>query len=253
MAPTIFFTPGGWHDPSCFDSVRSILSTRGFETEASPLATVGCNDASVGVFDDAKQVRSALTKLVDAGKEVVLVPHSYGGIVVSNAVEGLGIHQRASNGKEGGVIMILYLAACAIPAKTSFLMNYGGSYPDTWIVSEDELFVMPDKSLETFYADVEPSLANKAVASLRVIPLQTVRDVSAYEPWNEGFEVGYVFTEEDRALPMAAQKAGFSMFPAGSFNASLASSHSPFLSMPDTVADTIQNATEFVLKKRSST
>ncbi|KAI1739862.1 Alpha/beta hydrolase fold-1 [Xylaria scruposa] len=246
--PTVFFIPGAWHEPWVFDNVRSILSARGFETEASSLATVGSPDSSVGLHVDAAKIRSALTKLVDEGKEVVLVAHSYGGLVASNAVDGLGITQRAASGLKGGIIMILYLAAFAVPAGTDLVMNFGG-YAHWWNVSKG--FVTAMQPLEVFYADVESSLAEKAIASLKPMPLQMMKDISAYDPRGT-FEVGYIFAEKDQALPISAQDAMFSQFPAGSFSARLDSSHSPFLSMPDTLADTIENATKYVLAKRSS-
>jgi hypothetical protein len=112
--------------------------------------------------------------------------------------------------------------------------------------------VSPRQPLDLLYADVEPSLAEKAVSSLRPTPVRIAWDVSAHAPWSEGFDVGYVFTEEDKAVDISGQKAMFSLFPAGSFSASLISSHSPFFSVPDALADTIQDAAEFVLKRRAS-
>ncbi|TRX88533.1 hypothetical protein FHL15_010572 [Xylaria flabelliformis] len=248
-APTIFFIPGAWHEPWVFDSVRSILSARGFETKASSLATVGSTGPKVGLPVDAARIRSALTILVNEGKEVVLVAHSYGGIVASNSVNGLGIQQRATSGLKGGIIMILYLAAFAIPVGTDLLMNFGGSYAPWWDISKG--FFIPIQPLDVFYADVETSLAEKAVAALKPMPLKIVKEKSAYDPRGT-FEAGYIFAEKDQALPISAQNAMFSQFPAGSFSARLDSSHSPFLSMPETLADTIENATKYVLAKRSS-
>ncbi len=118
--PTIFFSPGGFHTPWIYDTVRRILSNRGFATEASYLVSVGTTDASVGMLSDAKHLRSLLTKTIDEGKEVVVVAHSYGGVIVSNAVDGLSVAQRAAEGKQGGILMILYLAALIIPAGKNF-------------------------------------------------------------------------------------------------------------------------------------
>ncbi|KAI1424667.1 Alpha/beta hydrolase fold-1 [Xylaria sp. FL1777] len=249
--PIIFFVPGAWHSPWVFDGVRSILSARGFGTETSSLATVGSADSSVGLSNDAAKVRSALTKLIDNGKEVILVVHSYGGVVASNAVQGLGIEQRTGNGVQGGIVMILYLAAFAIPTKTNFLTALGGSNLPWWKISEDGFF-MPIQPLDVFYADVEATLANKAVDALRKMPLRIATDISTYDPREESFEVGYIFAEEDQALPIGAQRAMFAEFPVGSFSASLTSSHSPFLSIPDTLVDVIQRAVEHVLGKRSA-
>jgi hypothetical protein len=134
--PTIFFTPGAWHEPWVFDSVRSALSARGFDSEVSPLVTVGCTDASVGLSADVAQTRSALMDVINQGKEVLVVAHSYGAIVASNAVEGLSVQQRAVGGKEGGVLMVLYLAGFVVPAKGSIMITLEGKYPPFWIISD---------------------------------------------------------------------------------------------------------------------
>lgn len=102
-----------------------------------------------------------------------------------------------------------------------------------------------------FYADVETSLANKAVDALVPMPIRTATDVSPFDPREGGFEVGYIFAEEDKAVPLPAQQALFTSFPAGSFSASLNSSHSPFFSIPDTLADTIEKAYKHALAKKS--
>ncbi|KAF2966766.1 hypothetical protein GQX73_g6790 [Xylaria multiplex] len=249
--PIIFFIPGAWHGPWVFDDVRSILSARGFGTEASSLTTVGSIDPRIGVLSDAAKIRSALIKIIDSGRELVLIAHSYGGLVVSNAVDGLGLRQRISKGLNGGVITILYLAAFAIPSKTSLLAAVGGSYLPWWGVSGDG-FVTPTNPADVFYADVETSLAEKAIASLKPVPIQIVKDISTFDPWNNGFEVGYIFAEEDQALHISDQRGMFAQFPAGSFSASLSSSHSPFFSMPGALADTIEAATKHALAKRLS-
>lgn len=135
--PTIFFIPGAWHGPWVYDDVRSVLSNRGYETASVALASVGTNDASIGMLDDTAKIRSALLKLVDAGKEVIIVAHSYGGVVASNSVHGgLSIDQRAAESKPGGIVILLYLCAFFTPVGSSLLMANNGEYFDWWNVTE---------------------------------------------------------------------------------------------------------------------
>lgn len=79
--------------------------------------------------------------------------------------------------------------------------------------------------------------------------MKSFNDKSSFEPWTAGFEMGYIFAEDDQAIPIDVQKQMQSAFPAGSFTASLKSSHSPFLSMPSKVADTLQQAVDQCVKK----
>ncbi|KAI1130614.1 Alpha/Beta hydrolase protein [Nemania abortiva] len=232
--PTVLFCPGGFHLPWVFDSVRGILSSRGFPTEATALLTVGATDRTIGMHDDAKNLRSVIEKMAEDGKEIILVGHSYGGLVASNAVEGLGVKQRAAEGKQGGILVIIYLSATVIPAGANLLADG---------------FIKAKNPLDIFYYGVEPTLAKKAVEALKPMPSDGLEEESRYEPWNQGIDVGYVFTTEDRTIPISAQQAMASRFPDGYFSASIVSGHSPFFTNPDDVADAIQNALECVRKK----
>lgn len=126
--PTVVFTPGAWHGPQSFDLVRAGLTLKGYESEAITLPSVGAEPATVGLEEDAAVLRSTIETLADAGKEVVVVVHSYGGMVGGNAIEGLGYKQRAANNEKGGVIMLVYLAAFAAPNATSLLDMLSGEY-----------------------------------------------------------------------------------------------------------------------------
>lgn len=144
ILPTVVFTPGAWHGTWAFDTVRSGLESLGYPTEAVALPSVGSTNASVGVADDAAALAAELATLTDAGKDVVMVCHSYGGVVASTAVEGYGQKNRSAAGLDGGVIMLVYMTAFAAPAGTSLLDALGGEYlwwmtPDSTV--SDSLFL----------------------------------------------------------------------------------------------------------------
>ncbi|KAI2630281.1 hypothetical protein GGS26DRAFT_558592 [Hypomontagnella submonticulosa] len=80
---------------------------------------------------------------------------------------------------------------------------------------------------------------------------QMAADKSTYTPFIESFEFGYIFTEKDQALDVSVQRSMFSQFPTGSFSASLISSYPPFLSIPDTLVDLIQDAINHMRAKKS--
>lgn len=135
ILPTVLFTPGAWHGTWAFDTVRSQLEALGYPTVAVALPSVGTTNASVGVADDAAALQAELTTLTDAGKDVVMVGHSYGGVVISVASEGYGYKNRSAAGLEGGVIMMVYMTAFAVPEQTSLLDGLGGEY--LWWMTPD--------------------------------------------------------------------------------------------------------------------
>ena len=60
--------------------------------------------------DDIAAIRSAVKSLVDQGRELVLVLHSGGGFLGSNAIEGLTLPPREKEGLAGGVKKIVFIA-----------------------------------------------------------------------------------------------------------------------------------------------
>ena len=124
--PTIVFAPGAWHTPDCFDTLRKELGTRGWTTEAVAYPSAGSEPPTKGVPEDSAALRSVLERLAEEGKEIVLVVHSYGGIVGQNASQGLGYKQRKAEGKTGGIIEFVYLAAFVAPKGLSIKAMFGG-------------------------------------------------------------------------------------------------------------------------------
>jgi pimeloyl-ACP methyl ester carboxylesterase len=126
--PIIVFAPGAWHTPDCFDITREQLHQRGWETEAVAYPSVGAEPPNKGLADDAAALRSTLEKIADEGKEIVLVVHSYGGLVGQNALMGLGLKQRQAIGKKGGVTIFIYLAAFVAPKGATIKAMLGGQF-----------------------------------------------------------------------------------------------------------------------------
>ncbi|KAG8159074.1 hypothetical protein KVR01_010735 [Diaporthe batatas] len=254
ILPTVVFTPGAWHGTWAFDTVRSQLEALGYSTEAVALPSVGNTDASVGLAEDAAALASELAMLTDAGKDVVMVCHSYGGIVASSAVEGFGYKDRSKTGLgENGVIMLVYMTAFAAPARTSLLDALGGQY--LWWMTPDASgdFITASNATQVFYADVaNETLIAEAVAGLKHEPARIFSDDNTYEPWNNGVEVGFFFTEQDQALPLATQQSIASQFPSGYVSYTMNSSHSPFMSMPEKVTEGIVLAAAKGLAKKAS-
>ena len=62
----------------------------------------------------------------------MLVAHSYGGLVAANAAEGFAKEQQAKEGRNGGIIMFVYLAAFVVPKGKGMVDMFGGQLP-SWI------------------------------------------------------------------------------------------------------------------------
>ena len=126
--PAVIFAPGAWHRASVFQLVQEALQRRGWWTDAIEYPSVGAEPPTKGIADDAAVLRAVLTNLADQGKQIVLVAHSYGGLVVANALRGLGYRQRKADGKAGGVVTVLYLAAFVLPIGMTCLKALNGKF-----------------------------------------------------------------------------------------------------------------------------
>lgn len=66
--------------------------------------------------------------MVDEERDIVVVAHSYGGVVASCAVEGLDVPALRRAGKIGGVIMLAYLSAFVLPKGASLMDGLHGQW-----------------------------------------------------------------------------------------------------------------------------
>ena len=119
LKPTILLIPGLWHTPECFDALRTELEEYAYETISRQLPSIDCADPSnQSAQSDADFIRSQLLlPLLDSGKRVVVVMHSYGGIPGSAAAYGLSEEERNKEGLKGGVVGLIFVASYVIPVE----------------------------------------------------------------------------------------------------------------------------------------
>jgi hypothetical protein len=87
-------------------------------------------------MEDADGIRSELNRLIkDESKEVLVIAHSYGGNVVSQAVDKeFAKEVRQREGSSGGVIRIVYMCAFLIPLGQSAASTFGGGPPPDTVI-----------------------------------------------------------------------------------------------------------------------
>lgn len=130
--PVFVLAPGAWHTPDAYEIVQGKLHAQGFETHAVAYPSVGAEPPNKGLFDDAAAVRAEIEVHANKGRQVIVVGHSYGGLVIAEAVKGLGYKQRTAEGQTGGVTLVVYLAAFVTPKGASILKMLGGQ-PLPWM------------------------------------------------------------------------------------------------------------------------
>lgn len=112
--PAIFLVHGAWHTPASYDPLVALLAARGYTTFRAHLpSSIGSTDAPTAtLYDDAGIVRSQLQRIIERqGRDVVVVAHSYGAVVVTEAVKpGMTRESRRALGKQGGVLGLFLIA-----------------------------------------------------------------------------------------------------------------------------------------------
>ncbi|KAJ5665392.1 uncharacterized protein N7477_007840 [Penicillium maclennaniae] len=237
--PIFVFVPGAWHTADTFDGIREMLSQKGFDTEAVPTPSVGAIPPNKGLHADIEFTKEFLRKLADKGRQIVLVTHSYGGMVGANAVEGLGYSQRSKAGSSGGVIMVVWMAAFVTPKGQSLLDMLGGNWLP-WMLPNDDGYTYSSQQETVFYHDMTPEAQQMAIAKLKGQPTQTFLEKVGYECWHDMPSM-YLFCDKDQALPLAFQEA-FAKVLGNPVTFHTDGSHSAFLSVPDQVIEALELA-----------
>ena len=71
-------------------------------------------------MDDIITVRKTVEDLVEHNKYVIMLMHSYGGSVGTEAVKDLDIQTRYKKSLKGGVLHLIYLCGFLLPKGTSY-------------------------------------------------------------------------------------------------------------------------------------
>ena len=174
------------------------------------------------LYDDARAVRQVLD---DTPGDKVVVGHSYGGIVITEA----------SAGAEG-VRHLVYLTAFMLEEGQA-LADVAGRTPPAWQVPDANGKTMSvDGAQEVFYNTCAPEIADAAAARLRPHTIASFVEPVRSVGWRD-VPSTYVICDLDHAIPVPAQEA---MAAHAGTTHRLPSDHSPFLTDPDAVADLIR-------------
>lgn len=113
--PAIIIVPGAFHRPIHYQRLVEHLSKAGFDALAVEMPSVNSSPPRPDWTADANAVREAIVKFLDKGQDVITVAHSFGGVAMSEGVQGLGLEQRVKSGFQTGVRKLVYMCAVALP------------------------------------------------------------------------------------------------------------------------------------------
>jgi pimeloyl-ACP methyl ester carboxylesterase len=216
--PTVVLVHGAWHGAWAWDELRKRLDDEGIATVAVDLPSIGPDpDVLTDMYADAATAREAIDA-VDG--PVVVVGHSYGGVVITEAAAG------AAN-----VTHLVYLTAFQLDDGESLLGLLGGQEPEWFTTPDGGRTIVPANPEHVFYNDCPPEVAAAAAARIQRMNRECFVQPIHQAAWHD-IPSTYVVCERDNAIPVFAQDNLAQR--AGSVRR-LDADHSPFLSMPDEV------------------
>ncbi|KAI9734755.1 MAG: hypothetical protein M1818_006742 [Claussenomyces sp. TS43310] len=207
--PTVVLVHGAWHTPPNYQSYIDALKAQGFTVHCPHLPS--CNGASpptASLAEDVACVRDVVKPLVEAGERVLMLLHSYGGAVGTDAVEGLTFFDRRAAGQLGGVIHLLYLCAYILqPGSTIFGVVKEAGMDHLWPQFVDNAAdgsTFPKDPVQLFFGSVDKDVVDKALPHLVRSPMSAFTAETKGAAWRS-VPATYVFTQQDYSVPRVYQ------------------------------------------------
>ncbi|WP_329295816.1 alpha/beta hydrolase [Streptomyces sp. NBC_01455] len=205
--PTVVLVHGAWSDSSSWSGVVKRLQGDGYKVSAPAMPLRDLSSDSAYLADYLKTVKGP----------IVLVGHSYGGAVITNAATG-----------NSQVKALVYVAAFA-PDKgestADLVAKFSGSHlsddpnaplptalsPVPFTQADGstgtDLYIKPDKYRDVFLSDqVNSAKAAELAATQRPITARAVGEPSGTPAWKT-IPSWYLVALEDHTLPAAAERA----------------------------------------------
>jgi pimeloyl-ACP methyl ester carboxylesterase len=228
--PTIVLVHGAFADASSWNGVIRILEKEGYPViaAANPLRSVKGDAEYVG--DIVASIKSP----------VVLVGHSYGGLVISEAANG-----------HSNVKSLVFVAAFA-PESGETGLGLTGKFPGSTLGGTlaapiplpgggNDLYIQQDKFPEQFAADVAKSEARLMAATQRPVADAALSEAATQPAWKT-VPSWFVYGDQDRNIPPPAMTFMAERAQSKETVIVKGASHVVMVSNPGVVAKTIEHA-----------
>ncbi|MCD7445700.1 alpha/beta hydrolase [Streptomyces lincolnensis] len=233
LKPTVVLVHGAFADSSSWNGVVDKLQSHGYPV-------VAASNPLRGLTVDSEYVRQLL---VSIDGPVVLVGHSYGGSVISNAAKGLD-HVRA-----------LVFVAAFLPEQGESAADLSGKFPGSTlgealhpvpVTRPDgskvaDLYIEKSKFHQQFAADVPAETAAIMAATQRPVADAALAEGASAPAWRD-IPSWVLIASEDRNIPASAQ--AFMAERAEATVVEVAASHAVSVSRPGDVARLINEAAQ---------
>lgn len=215
---------GGFVDGSGWEGVYRALRKDGY-------AVTVVQNPTISLSDDVRVTKQAIATLEGP---VLLVGHSYGGVVITEA---------GNDPKVAGLVYIAAFAPDSGESVSSLIKDPppGAPVPPILPPQDGYLFLDKAKFRASFAADVDPEKAEFMAASQVPWGVEALSGSITQPAWKTK-PSWYLVATDDRMIPPPAQR--FMSKRAGATVVEVPGSHSVYVSRPDAVAALIAKAAD---------
>lgn len=220
----IVLVHGGFVDGSGWQSVYTILKGKGYKVSIVQNPTTSLSE----------DVAATNRTIAAQDGPVILVGHSYGGVVITEA---------GNNPKVAGLAYIAAFAPDSGESVASLIKDPvpGAPVPPILPPQDGFLFLDPARFAASFAADVNAELAAFMADSQVPWGVPALEGAVSQPAW-KAKPSWYLIATDDKMIPPDAQRAMSKR--AGSKTVEVKGSHSVYVSQPEAVADLIARAAQ---------
>lgn len=166
--------------------------------------------------------------------------HSCGGCPGAAAAKGLSTKERKADGKTGGIIGLIFIAAFLLHQGECVFNCVGGKWEPWHCVDEKTGLIRPADPQTVMYGGVPEYLAADAASALLPLSLHVFTNPSPAPAWADAAYSGrraYIRCSQYICLPTFVQDIMVEASGVDWIKKTFDRSHSPFLSCPSELAD----------------
>jgi pimeloyl-ACP methyl ester carboxylesterase len=222
-ATNIVLVHGGWADASGWNKQIPVLRDAGHKV-------IGVQLPTHSLSDDVETVKRAIAHI---GGPVILVGHSYGGEVITNAAYNnpnvTGLVYIAAFAPDEGQSLSSFVDPSKFP-KELFLVDSGGF-----------IYLNPEVFRENFAQDVDPAEADLMAIVQKPFNQSIFGEKSGPPAWKQ-LPTWYQISDADRMIPPDVERMFAERMNATTI--SVNASHASYVSHPNEITQLILNATK---------
>jgi pimeloyl-ACP methyl ester carboxylesterase len=219
---SVVLVHGGFVDGSGWEGTYKALTAKGYKVSI-------VQNPTISLTDDVAFTKRAIAA---AEGDVILVGHSYGGVVITEA---------GNDPKVAGLVYVTAFAPDQGESVGKLIANPPAGAPVPPILPPQDGFLMldPAKFAESFAADVKPEVSDFMAKSQVPWGLDALNGEVTKPAWKNK-PSWYLVATDDKMIPVPAQRMMANR--AGAKTVDQAGSHSVYVSQPDAVATLIDAA-----------